>query len=315
MDTGRKKLWIDISEVNMAHRNYGKIHRLGKDETLGILEGTCYVQEKIDGANTQIWLEDGVLKMGSRTRILKDDETFNGFVPYVKAHEGILKLLNEHPTLRLYGEWLVRHTIAYKETSYKKWYMFDIYDDSVGLFFTADGVQEFANQYGIAIAPIHGVFESPTLETLQEFVGKSAFGDRGEGIVIKNYEFTNSFGDKVFAKIVTESFKEDNAVAFGGNNKYSDTYHEVYVVNKYMTLSRVKKIMDKLQPEINEKLDMKHIPRIMGTCYHDMLVEEIWQIAKDVPALDFKALKRISDKKAKQIFVDIINEDISVADL
>ena len=109
-----------------GHKHYGKIHRLGKEETDGILEGSCSIQEKVDGANTSIWLEDGVLKMGSRTRVLGEEE-FNGFVPYVKAHAGINLYLQNYPNDRLFGEWLVRHTIAYKETAYKKFYLFDIF--------------------------------------------------------------------------------------------------------------------------------------------------------------------------------------------
>lgn len=297
----------------MSHRHYGKIHRLGKEETQGILEGTCHVQEKVDGANVSIWLENGELMMGSRTRTLRGDETFNGFIPYVKENKGINDLLKQMPEFRLYGEWLVRHTIAYKETSYKKFYLFDIWDDVTQCFVPAEKVKEFAEQFGIDTVPMHGTFVNPTVEQLQEFVGKSEFGDRGEGIVIKNLSFVNSFGELCFAKMVTESFKEDNAVVFGGNNKYSDTYNEVYVINKYMTVARVKKIMDKLQPVIEEKLDMKHIPRIMMSAYHDMLIEEIWAIQKDVPKLDFKSLKRISDKKSKQIYIELLTGDVSVA--
>lgn len=297
-----------------GHRHYGKIHRLGKEETEGILTGTVSVQEKVDGANVSIWLEDGVLKMGSRTRVLKDDESFNGFVSYVKEHEGINALLAFRPELRLYGEWLVRHTIAYKETAYKKMYLFDVFDQTAEKSLTAEEVKLLGEQYNIPTVPMHGTFENPTAESLQEFVGKTEFGDRGEGIVVKNYGFVNGFGDMVFAKVVTQEFKEDNAVTFGGNNKFSDTYHEMWVVNKFMTLARVQKIMNKIQPEVNERLDMKHIPRIMGTAYHDMLVEEIWEIAQHVPALDFKALKRCADKKAKQIFIDILNDSVSVAD-
>ena len=33
-----------------SFRSYGKIHRLGKEETEGILQGFCHVQEKVDGA-------------------------------------------------------------------------------------------------------------------------------------------------------------------------------------------------------------------------------------------------------------------------
>ncbi len=299
-----------------GHRHYGKIHRLGKEETDGLLEGVCAVQEKVDGANVSIWLEDGKLAMGSRTRVLREDEEFNGFIPYVKAHDGINKCLAEHPDYRLYGEWLVRHTIAYKETAYKKFYLFDVFqhDHTEGTFLSAKAVQDIGAVYGIDTVPMHGTFENPTVEKLMEFVGKSEFGDRGEGIVIKNLDYRNPFGDMVFAKIVTESFKEDNAVAFGGNNKFSDTYWEMWVVNKFMTLTRVKKIMDKLQPEVNERLDMKHIPRIINTAYHDMLIEEIWEIARNVPQIDFKALSRCAQKKAKQIYVDILNDSINVND-
>lgn len=300
-------------ELNVnGFRHYRKIPRLGKEETEGILEGECEVQEKVDGANTSIWLrEDGGINMGSRTRILGNEE-FNGFVPYVLNHKGIIALLKANPNFRLYGEWLVRHTIAYKETAYKKWYMFDIFNGEE--FLTGADVRHLAKEYEIEVVPSYGIFTNPTVEQLQELVGKSEFGDRGEGIVVKNYDFTSKFGDLEFAKLVHESFIEDNGVTFGGNNKHSESYYEMYVINKYMTLTRVKKIMDKVQPEIDKKLDMEHIPRICNTAYHDMLVEEIWDISKDVKSLDFNILKRLSMKKAKQIYVDILNDSISVAD-
>lgn len=296
------------------HRNYGKVHRLGKEETDGLLVGTVAIQEKVDGANTSIWINDeGQLKMGTRTRTLPDEgDEFNGFVGYVRAHTGIQALLTLHPNFRLYGEWLVKHTIDYKATVYKKFYLFDIYVEDH--FLHQEQVASYAKEFGIEVVPMYTPIENPTVEQLKEFVGKSEFGDRGEGVVLKNLDFVNSFGEMVYAKIVTESFKEDNGIAFGGNNKFSDTYHEMWVVNKYMTLPRVKKIMDKIQPELNERLDMKHIPRVVNSAYHDMLLEEIWEIQSRVPKLDFKALGRCAQKKAKQIYVDILNDSISVAD-
>ena len=75
-----------------------------------------------------------------------------------------------------------------------------------------------------------------------------------------------------------------------------------------MTLSRVRKVTEKLQPEINERLDMKHIPRICETAYHDMLTEEIWEASKKIHSINFKALKNIAHKKAKMIYLDILEE-------
>ncbi|HRF70617.1 MAG TPA: RNA ligase family protein [Candidatus Pelethenecus sp.] len=292
---------------------YPKIHRLGKEETEGILEGVCSVQEKIDGANTQIWKdESGEIRMGSRSQEIK--EGFNGFIDYVKENESIKKLLEEHPEFHLYGEWLVKHSITYHELAYRKWYMFDIFDKNKNRWLNTEEVNHITDTYGIFRPKYFGVFVNPTIEELKEMVGVSDLGKDGEGIVIKNRAFINKFGDNECAKIVTEKFKELNGVVFGGNNKHSDTYWEMWVVNKFMTLSRVQKIINKLQPTIDRRLDMQHLPMIMGACYHDMLTEEIWDIQKKAKKIDFTALQRISYAKAKQIFIDIINDSISVAD-
>lgn len=312
------------------HIKYPKIKRLGDEDTDGILLGKVYVQEKVDGANTSIWLdEDGKLKCGTRTRIV--DEGFNGFPDYVKAHEGIQKYLADHPTHRLYGEWLVRHTIAYNETAYKQFYLFDILDVSDTFeaeqddedvdrqivrgskWLTIEEVNQTAKDYGINHVPLFGTFENPSPDQLQEFVGKTEYGDKGEGIVIKNPEFINKWGDRACAKMVAKEFMEENAVVFGGNNKYSKVYHEMYVVNKYMTLARVQKIMNKIQPTIDRRLGMEHTAQIMGMAYHDMFEEEMWGVAKKHPIINFKDLQRLATKKAVRIYHDILNNHLSVA--
>ena len=43
----------------MEYKAYPKIHRLGKEETDGILDHEFVVQEKIDGANISIFELDG----------------------------------------------------------------------------------------------------------------------------------------------------------------------------------------------------------------------------------------------------------------
>lgn len=86
-------------------KSYPKIHRLGKEEVEGILIGDCYIEEKIDGANASIWIDKrGEVACGSRNRELT--EGFNGFVDYVKENVSIRTVLENHPTWRLYGEWL-----------------------------------------------------------------------------------------------------------------------------------------------------------------------------------------------------------------
>lgn len=297
-------------------KRYPKVHRLGKEETDGILLGTVHVEEKIDGANGQIWLDKrGEITCGSRNRELS--EGFNGFVDYVKLHTGINKLLKDHPEYRLYGEWLVRHTISYKETSYQNFYLFDITTikggEEVEEFLTKEEVIKISNEYGILRPEYHGVFENPTEEQLNHLIGKSSIGDSGEGIVLKNHEFRDAFGSHNYAKIVTQDFKESNAVTFGGNNKHSDTYWEMWVINKYINSARVTKIIHKIESEVG-KLDLQHTSRVANTVYHDVLTEEIWEIQKSAGKIDFNNLKRLSLRKAVQVYKDILSGSISVAD-
>lgn len=299
-------------------KKYPKIHRLGKEETEGILEGVCHVEEKIDGANASIWLDKrGEITCGSRNKELV--EGFNGFVDWVKSSEELNKIFAEKPNIRLYGEWLVRHTISYNEKAYKKFYLFDVTVGKDGEeneeFMSRKYVRKLAENYGLNTPEYLGEFLNPTTEELNALAGKSVLGEKGEGVVIKNMEFRDKFGNHNYAKIVTQEFKEDNGITFGGNNKHSETYNEMYIVNGYMTLARVEKIMHKIQPLIEERLDMKHCPRIAQTAYHDMLTEEIWEIQDKVKGpVDFLRLKKLASKKAIQIFKDIILGDISVAD-
>lgn len=294
-------------------KEYHKIHRLGKEEVEGILDGKCFISEKIDGASTVHWLEDGVLHTGTRTRDITDKDDFNGLKEVAKNNVGINNYLKDNPTHILYCEYLIRHTISYKETSYKKLYLFDIWDGTK--YLPADYVFEMADKYGIEHPHQFAVIDNPTVDQLKEYIGVSMLGEKGEGIVIKNFDFINKFGDLVYAKMVTEQFKEDNAVIFGGNNKHSETYNEMYVTNKYCTLERMRKIMGKVEPTLKdgEHFDMCHIPRICNSMLHDILTENIWEIQKKIHNIDFKVLQRVVYKKAKTIYVDVINDSLSVA--
>lgn len=288
---------------------YHKIHRLGKDEVDGILEGTCVIQEKIDGANTVLWVEDGKLCFGSRNRQLPETESFRGFIEYVKGHAGINLLLEDHPDYVLYSEWAVRHTIAYKELSYNHLYLFDIVCN--GEFLKPEYVIEIAKIYNIKHPQIFATLENPTPDQIMPFVGQTELGDKGEGVVIKNIGFRNKFDDLVYAKIVTESFKEDNGIIFGGNNKHSESYWEVYVMNKYISLARVQKVLEKLETAENRRGELSDIPRVINTVYHDMLTEEIWEIATKVGVINFPTLKKLAMKKAALLYKEIIEARIT----
>jgi len=295
------------------YKTYPKIHRLGKEETDGILDHDFIVQEKVDGANCSIFQLDGKVRCGTRTRMLPEDESFNGFQEAVHGNFQLAMFFSREPNKILYGEWLVKHTITYPDEAYRKIYLFDIYDTATDSWVPQEEVKDWAEFLGLEYPHIFAVGKL-TEEQINDFVGKSAIAPAGEGVVLKAENFVNKYGDRVYAKVVHQNFKESNAIVFGGNNKHSETYWEMYVVNKYCTVGRVQKIMQKIQAETERKLDLEHIPQVTGTCYHDMITEEIWEIVKKVPSLDFRQLQRLCNKKFVQIYKDILTNSLSVAD-
>lgn len=299
----------------MTYKTYPKIHRLGKEETDGILDHEFIVQEKVDGANCSIFWLDGEVRCGTRTRMLPLDESFNGFQETVKANARISEFFEgeQEKDLILYGEWLVKHTITYNEEAYRKIYLYDIYDTSTDTWFSQEQVEKHAQALELEYPHIFAVGKL-TEEQINEFVGKSMIAPAGEGVVLKAPGFVNTFGDHCYAKVVHQHFKESNAIVFGGNNKHSETYWEMYVVNKYCTTARVRKIMQKIQSETDKRLDLEHTPRVAGSCYHDLITEEIWEIVKKVPALDFKRLQGLCMRKFIQIYKDILTNSLSIAD-
>lgn len=298
----------------MKFRAYPKIHRYGKEETEGILDNKVTIQEKIDGANCSMWLDDGVVRCGTRTRELPLDESFNGFQETVNANPLIAEWLKNNPSCRLYAEWLVKHTVTYPNEAYRKIYLYDIYDVDGDTNYEQDYVEKVAKELNLEYPVVFARDKIMTEEEIKEFVGKSNVGVNGEGVVIKNTNFRNKFGDHCYAKIVHQKFKESNAIVFGGNNKHSDTYNEMYIVNKYCTLGRVQKIMMKLQSETDHKIDMAETPKIASICYHDMITEDIWEMISKINKIDFQALRRLSYKKFIQLYHDSLNNTLSIAD-
>jgi hypothetical protein len=301
----------------MQFKKYPKIHALHKEECEGILLGKCYIQEKVDGANASIWLHaDGTVHYGSRNNdLVEKGEAFNGFTDWITEHEHYLILLfSANPTMRLYGEWLVRHSILYDDMKYKNFYLFDVEIDDERQ--DIEMVYEVSQKYGIPAVPLFDIIENPTLEQIQELAGKSMLGEVGEGVVIKNLDFVNKFGDLEYGKYVTQGFKEENAITFGGNNKHSETYYETYYMNKFVTLERVKKLYHKIE-SIKGRPDMSSIPIIMNMVYHDIITEEGWTIAKNMgkkcTPFSFKSFQQLCNQKTKRIFIELLENNISVA--
>lgn len=281
-----------------------------REETEGLLnwEGIV-IQEKIDWANLSIWLEEGEIRVGSRNQDVTN-KSFNWAVEYVRSHPWIIQLLKDNPEYRLFGEWLVPHTITnYNSDAYRHFYIFDILLPS-GEFLDPLEVNIIANKYNIKKPEVFAVLDFPSYEEIEEYAGKSFIWPNWEGVVIKNPLFINKFLNKQYWKIVTKEFKESNGITFW-NHRRDDK--ESKLTNKFVTIERIKKIINKIEQNEDRDVQKWDINKIIWLTFHDIVTEEISSIIKE-DKISFKKLNKLVGQKTWMLSSQLISgELVSVA--
>lgn len=298
----------------MEFIKYQHIERLGTPETDGILMGTCYIFPKIDGTNSSIWVGDGFgLSCGSRKRDLADGEDNHGFGAWVKQNEQLfLPFFMENPLARLYGEWLVPHTLkTYRPDAWRKFYVFDVWnitpksDETFFRLLPYSEYQPILEKFGIDYIPPIAITENPTVESLTAMLERNVYliengQGSGEGIVIKNYDYRNQYGRQTWAKIVKNEFKEKHWSNDPTKVKAPDQIEEK-IAGKYITQALVEKEYAKIASE--NGWSPKMIPRLLNTVFYCLIKEEAWNFVKDHknPVIDFKNLNQWVIRKIKEI--------------
>lgn len=308
----------------MKFKKYQHLERWGNTPVNGIeLGGEVLVFPKLDGANASIWIGDnGELCCGSRNRELSAEADNAGFYKWLHTtgpvQDGIRLYLENNPTHRLFGEWLVPHSLkTYHEDSWRKFYVFDIAlekeessiehegaDSMIYLHF--DMWEAEAERWRLLYIPPIARMKRPTYEQLIEVAKNATFcvetgKGTGEGVVIKNYGFKNRFGRTTFAKIVTNEFKEAQTKKFGAPVIGARKMVEEDIVEKFVTKALCEKELAKIENQ-PEGFSGKNIPMLLNVVFHSLITEEMWEILKKFkdPTINFKTLKHFTFAKVKQ---------------
>lgn len=287
------------------------VERLGTSKVEDILFGECYVFPKIDGTNGSVWLDDGVIKAGSRNRELTLENDNQGFYNMVIADENLERFLKAHPNLRLFGEYLVPHTLkSYRDSAWRKFYVFDVMDEN-DKYLHYNDYSKLLDEYEIEYIPPMRIVKNPKEEYLSEYLARQNYylideGDGvGEGVVVKNYDFVNKFGDQVWAKIVLNEFKEKHWKEMPSVISGKEMVEEK-ILDKFCTEAFIRKEYAKI---VNEKngWESEYIPMLFGKVWHEFIHEEIWNILKDMknPTIDFKVLNKLLILKVKQVMKEL----------
>lgn len=292
----------------MAFKKYMHIERFGNDEVQGIELGNCWIFPKIDGTNASVWLEDGRVCAGSRNRQLTEEADNAGFWKFATDNVNIRYCLGKFPWIRLYGEWLVPHSLkTYRDDAWRKFYVFDVYDDDEGRYLHYDEYSPILRESWIDYIPAMAKFKNATYDGLLNELDKNTFliqdgSGIGEGIVIKNYDYRNRFGELKFAKIVTTKFKEQHRRVMGPDEKKGPDLVEQKIIDECAGEHLINKVYAKIVNECGG-WNSKYIPRLFSTVYHDLIREELWTVLKKLknPAVNFSTLYQLLVLHVKQV--------------
>lgn len=300
----------------MEFRKYQHVERFGTSEVENIEIGTCYVFSKIDGTNSSVWLgDDGMIHTGSRNRELTFEKDNAGFYAAISKDERVMAYLQEHPTHRLFGEWLVPHSLkTYRDDAWRRFYVFDVCvdaDNETGLeYLPYEVYQPLVAEFGLDyLAPIR-IVKNGCLDDFIKCVNENNFliadgNGVGEGVVIKNYDFYNRYRRQTWAKIVASEFREKHHKEMGAPVSANRLVEED-IVDKFVTRAFVEKEYAKIV-NANDGWTSKMIPQLLSRVFHELITEEIWNILKAFknPTINFKALNTMTIAQIKRIMPEI----------
>lgn len=301
----------------MEFRKYQHVERFGTDEVQGIELGICYVFPKIDGTNSSCWLnQNGELRCGSRNRELTLENDNAGFYKEMLNQQNIINYLHKYPNHRLFGEWLVPHSLkTYRDDAWRKFYVFDVCIDNDNLekgleYLPYETYKPLLEEFDIEyLAPLkiinNGDFDKFLQCTeINKYLIKDGQGC-GEGVVIKNYDFYNKYKRQTWAKIVRNEFKEKHHKEMGAP-LVENTLLEEKIINKYLTKSFIEKEFEKIK-EDKGAWSSKYIPMFLNKVYYELINEETWHFVKEFknPTINFKTLFVLCTKKIKDVKKDL----------
>ena len=268
------------------------------------------ITEKIDGSNASIQKINDKLEVYSRRMQLDAKNTLEGMYEYVQTLDP--NLFDERYVV--FGEWLLQRKLKYNDSAMYKWYVYDMYDLETNKWMTQDVVKEFCNKAGLNY--IHVLYEGPFIswEHCKTFLHNPMYGDKQEGIVIKNQTKLNTpySDDTYYLKIVNKEFKETKAYKAPKSAEQLSAEQEAKdLALTIITERRVEKMLFALRDDgiIPNKLtpaDMKmvaqHLPKRV---YEDCLKEEPETVAA-VDAIGAQPFGKICGSIVMQMARNII---------
>ncbi len=296
----------------MTFVKYQHVEHINSDAVNGLRNGECYIFPKMDGMNTSVYVEEGKMRFASRNQPLDENHPF---AKYCLKNEGIVRLFQDHPELRVYGEWMIPHTVrTYQPSVWNNWFVFDVCVDSMqfddyehdqhssGHYYVPyPKYHEMLKSYGIKHLEPLAILNDPTMEEIKDIVDNKNTvyiepgQGCGEGVVVKNYNYTNDYGHVIWGKRINSAFKIVREKRCTPDRE--GILLEEVMAKKIVTPDLVLKEYHKI---LNDKGEV-HPAMLLSIVWYCVITEYLWDELKRQrnPVINFKTFQKAVNERTK----------------
>ena len=265
------------------------------------------ITEKVDGSNASVQKENGNLLAFSRKQPLDEFNNLDGFFQYVQT----LNPADFDERYIVFGEWLRKNKIIYNEENMHKWYVFDIYDAVDEKWMTQDFVRKFCADHNLTYVNVLYEGKFISWEHCRTFMNSPHYGERQEGIVVKNQTKINDPNTRTpfYLKIVNDSFKETMKERPQKSQEQLDEETRLRALAEtIVTERRVEKAIFRLRddgvfPDKFAPEDMKMVARNLPKAVYDDCVKEEKETVDAIGASFGKLCGSITMNYARKIIL------------
>ena len=297
-------------------KKYTDVIRLGKSQTENVIQEGDYISitEKIDGANSSFCLDEtnqlGISCYSHKT-LLSEEMRLRGFYDWIEINIFPIKI-KLNPNYRYYGEWLCSHKVIYKPEIYNNFYLFSIWDEEKQEYLSDNVVKSEANKFNIQTVTYFYEGKFISFEHLMSFVGKSDKTleiNKGEGVVVKNVNYKDRFGNQLFVKLVSEKFAEVQKQKLPKDPNIDSELTEK--IKSVLTIARVDKLIHKLVDDeiLQENYNIENMGTILkglgSKVFEDIIKEESELFIND----EENKIKKIIGKSLPNIVKNILKQE------
>jgi ATP-dependent RNA circularization protein (DNA/RNA ligase family) len=267
---------------------YTKIAHFGEEITSVFTDGNLHIEEKIDGSQFRVYVNDGKVECGSKAIDFTDERPADQmFLPVVKEAEAIFKDSGLTDT-NIFLEFLRKpkhNTLTYARVPKHNMILFDVFMD--GKWLKYGDKTKFAKKYDLEVPQClwKGNGKLVDMKLIEDLLKIDSMlgNEKVEGIIFKNYDKIWSggyqIGKLIMLKYVREEFKERNAKEWKTNTKKGFIEG---VIESLRTEARWDKAIQHLRDEGKLTNSPKDIGELLRELVNDTELEEVERLKNEL---------------------------------